>query len=32
LGTGYGERFTDPTGRAYSLTFSVSFRRLGELF
>jgi iron complex outermembrane receptor protein len=32
LGTGYDERFTDPTGRAYSLTFSVSFRSLGELF
>jgi iron complex outermembrane recepter protein len=32
LGTGYDERFTDPTGRAYSLSFSVSFRSLGDLF
>ena len=32
LSTGYDERFTDPTGRAYSLTFSVSFRSLGDLF
>jgi len=32
LATGYDERFTDPTGRAYSLTFSVSFHSFGNLF
>jgi iron complex outermembrane recepter protein len=32
LSTGYDERFADPTGRAYSLTFSVSFRSFGDLF
>jgi iron complex outermembrane recepter protein len=28
LSTGYDERFVDPTGRAFQLTFSVSFRGL----
>jgi iron complex outermembrane receptor protein len=32
LSAGYDERFTDPTGRAFQLTFSVSFHSLGDLF
>ncbi len=32
LSAGYDERFTDPTGRAFQLTFSISFRSFGDLF